>query len=75
MRGLFYDFHCLMNDEIMFFHLPKYIYDKNFILSSDELKELDELAELLLNFDSNFDKVLKLWNDNMKFRIMSGGLN
>ncbi len=27
-RGLFYDFHSLTNNEIIFLHLPKYIIDK-----------------------------------------------
>ena len=33
IRGLFYDFHSLMNDEIIFLHMPKYIQDKKFELS------------------------------------------
>ena len=45
IRGLFYDFHSLMNDEIIFLLLPKYIQDKNFELSEDEYIELDNLAE------------------------------
>ncbi|MCI8575111.1 MAG: hypothetical protein HFI09_01445 [Bacilli bacterium] len=32
LHDLFYDFHSLMNNEIMFLHLPKYICDKNFEL-------------------------------------------
>ena len=75
IRGLFYDFHSLMNDEIIFLHLPKYIQDKDFTLSEEEYKELDNLAELLLNPDENFDKLLEIWNNKTKFRIMSGALN
>lgn len=75
IRGLFYDFHSLMNDEIIFLHLPKYIQDKDFILSEEEYKELDNLAELLLNPDENFDKLLEIWNTTIKFRVMSGALN
>lgn len=75
IRGLFYDFHCLMNDEIIFLHLPKYIQDKKIILSEEEYKELDNLATLLLNPDKNFDKLLEIWNNESKFRIMSGALN
>lgn len=75
IRALFYDFHCLMNDEITFLHLPKYIQDKNFELSDEEYAELDELAELLLNPDKNFNKILNVWNNKLKFRIMSGALN
>ena len=75
IRGLFYDFHSLMNDEIIFLHLPKYIQDKNFELSEEDYIELDNLAELLLEPDKNFDKILDIWNNVSKFRIMSGALN
>ena len=75
IRGLFYDFHSLMNDEIIFLHLPKYIQDINFELSEEEYIELDNLAELLLEPDKNFDKILDIWNNVSKFRIMSGALN
>lgn len=75
LRGLFYDFHCLMNDEIIFLHLPKYIQDKNFELLEEEYKELDDLARLLLDPNENFDELLAIWNNNPKYRIMSGALN
>lgn len=75
LRGLFFDFHSLMNDEIIFLHLPKYIQDKNLELTEEEYIELDELAMLMLNPDSNFEKLLEIWNNKLKFRIMSGGLN
>ena len=75
IRGLFYDFHSLMNDEIIFLHTPKYIRDKNFELSEEEYLELDELATLMLDVDSNFEKLLQIWESNEKFRILSGGMN
>ncbi len=75
LHGLFYDFHSLMNDEIIFLHLPKYILDKNLNLTEDELKELDDLANLMLEPDVNFFKLREIWNNNLKYRIMSGGLN
>ena len=75
LRGLFYDFHSLMNDEIIFLHLPKYIQDKQFELTENEYKELDNLATLLLNPDDNFKELLNIWNTETKFRIMSGALN
>ena len=75
IRGLFYDFHSLMNNEIIFLHVPKYIQDKNFELSEKEYKELDELSNLMLNPNKNFYKLLKIWNTNTKFRIMQGALN
>lgn len=75
IHGLFYDFHSLMNNEIIFLHLPKYIKDKNFKLSKEEYAELDELAKLMLEPDENFDKLLEIWNLKEKFRIMAGGMN
>jgi len=75
LRGLFYDFHSLMNDEIIFLHLPKYIQDKKFELTEEEYKELDKLAILMLESDENFDKLLQIWNNEPKYRIMSGALN
>ena len=75
LHGLFYDFHSLMNDEIIFLHLPKYILDKNFNLSEDELKELDYLANLMLDPDTNFFKLKEIWDNNLKYRIMAGALN
>lgn len=75
IRVLFFDFHSLMNDEIIFDFVPKYVLEKNFNLNEDELKELDELANLMLEPDSNFNKLYDIWNNNSKFRIMSGGLN
>lgn len=75
IRGLFYDFHSLMNDEIIFLHMPKYIQDKKFELSEEEYKELDNLANLMLNPNENFSKLQEIWNNMPKFRIMSGALN
>ena len=75
IRGLFYDFHCLMNDEIIFLHMPNYIRKKNFELSEEEYQELDELAELMLNPNENFEKLQEIWEIKLKFRIMSGALN
>ena len=75
LHGLFYDFHSLMNNEIIFLHLPKYICEKNFELTEKEYLELDNLATLLLNPDANFEKIWGVWNNQPKFRIMSGGMN
>ena len=75
LRGLFYDFHSLMNNEIIFLHIPRYINEKDFELSEQEYKELDELAKLMLNPNKNFEKLLEIWNTNTKYRIMQGALN
>lgn len=73
VTALFYDFHCIMNDEIIYIHIPKYLKDKHFILSEDDMKELDELAKLMLDIEGNFEKLKEIWNTNIKFRKMCGG--
>lgn len=75
IRGLFYDFHSLMNNEIIFLHMPKYIQDKKFELTEEEYKELDNLAQLMLEPNENFEKLQKIWQEKPNFRIMSGALN
>lgn len=75
IKVLFFDYHSLMNNEIIFLHIPKYISDKNFELSEEEYKELDNLAMLMLRPNKNFEKLQEIWKNNLKFRIMSGALN
>lgn len=75
IRGLFYDFHSLMNNEIIFLHLPRYIIQKDYELTEEELKEIDELAALMLKPNDNFEKLNEIWNTNIKFRIIQGALN
>ncbi len=71
--ALFYDFHCLMNDEIIYIHIPKFLKNKHFVLNEADMKELDELAELMLDPNVNFQGLKKIWNTNIKFRKMCGG--
>lgn len=75
INELFYDFHSLMNNEILFCQSPKYLKDNNYELTDDEYIELDELAKLMLDPDKNFNKLLEIWNSQDKFRIISGGMN
>ena len=75
LRGLFYDFHSLMNNEIIFLHIPRYIKEKNFELTEEEYKELDNLSRLMLNPNDNFDELKYIWENNLKYRILSGALN
>ena len=75
LRGLFYDFHALMNNEIIFLHVPKYIKEKDFNLSEEEYNELDNLARLMLSPNSNFNKLKEIWDNTPKYRIISGALN
>lgn len=72
---IFYDFHCLMNNEIIFLHIPKYLRYKKFNLTEEEKKEIDNLAYLMLDPNENFDKLQDIWENKEKFRILSGALN
>ncbi len=71
--ALFYDFHCLMNNEIIYLHYPKYLKACNFRLNPADYGELDELARLMLNPDKNFHQLSEIWNHQSKFRILAGG--
>lgn len=72
-RSLFYDFHSLMNDEISYLFFPVFISnDKKFEnLSEEELKELDNLANLMLNPDKNFYKLKNIFDNNKKYRVIN----
>lgn len=72
---LFYDFHCLMNNEVVYYHHPKMVcYDIFPELTEDQLTEIDDLANLMLNPDENFDELLNIWENKKEFRLLSGGL-
>lgn len=72
--ALFYDLHCLMNNEIPYIHNPAYFYFKWDNLTEDDRKKLDDLAKLLLDPEKNFDDLINIWNTEKKFRILKGGL-
>ena len=72
---LFYDFHCLMNNEVIYLHHPKIVMPGVFEkLSENELRKIDELAKLLQNPDENFDKLQKIWKTDKEFRLLKGAL-
>ena len=72
---LFYDFHCLMNDELIYHHAPEITnfgkFDK---LSEEQLIEIDDLARLMQKPDDNFDQLKSLWETKKEFRLVKGGL-
>lgn len=72
---LFYDFHCLMNNEIIYAHHPSFVTFRNFPqLEEEELKEIDQLAHLMQKPDDDYDELMKIWETNKKFRLLKGGL-
>ncbi|MBN1386473.1 hypothetical protein JW968_05880, partial [Candidatus Woesearchaeota archaeon] len=72
--AIFYDFHSLMNNEILYNQQPSYIYFKFDKLTEKDFEEIDELAKLMLEPDKNFDELVKIWNTKKKFRILNGPL-
>lgn len=74
IRALFYDFHALMNDEISYLFQPAYVENKFEKLEETDFEELDELAELMLLPDENFDRLANLWETEKKFRVMNSPL-
>lgn len=74
IRSVFYDFHALMNNEISYKFQPSYIDEKFNSLTKNDFKEIDQLAELLLNPDKNFDKIVRIWNSKKRFRKLNSPL-
>ncbi|MFH2232429.1 MAG: transglutaminase domain-containing protein [Patescibacteria group bacterium] len=72
--AIFYDFHSLMNNEILYNQMPSYIYFKFDKLTKKDFEEIDELAKLMIEPDKNFDELVKIWNTKKKFRILNGPL-
>ena len=72
--AIFYDFHSLMNNEILYNQMPSYIYFKFDKLTEKDFEEIDELAKLMLAPDKNFDELVKIWDTKKKFRILNGPL-
>jgi hypothetical protein len=72
---LFYDFHCLMNSEIIYPHHPEMSLPEVFPnLTEDELTQIDELAKLMLKPDDNFEKLERIWQSSIRFRRLKGTL-
>ncbi|MFA6269652.1 MAG: transglutaminase-like domain-containing protein [Candidatus Paceibacterota bacterium] len=71
---VFYDFHSLMNNEILYTQMPNYVHSKFDKLSEKDFEEIDNLANLMLNPDENFDELVNIWNTNKKFRILNSPL-
>lgn len=71
----FYDFHCLMNNKIIYFHNPIYGKRETFEnLTSAELDKIDTLSRLMQKPDENFDELVRLWESDKDLRLLKGGL-
>ena len=64
-----------MNNEIIYLHHPKGIGLNNFyLLSERDLKEIDDLAILMQQPDSNLNKLLDIWSTKKEWRLLIGSL-
>lgn len=68
---LFMDFHALMNNEIFYSYQPLYLRDGIQSLGEPELRELDELAELLREPDENRERIKEMWEHNEKLSVLT----
>ena len=76
--SLLMDFHALFHDEINYVTLPVFLYecyDDIYKVKKKTLKELDNLARLMLDVDGNFYKLKEIWENNKKFRSVASQLN
>lgn len=76
VRQLFYDYHALMNNEVSYNCLPSFVYKtERFVkLSEEDLKEIDALAQLMLDPDANLETLKTIWNKTDKYRILCSPL-
>jgi hypothetical protein len=73
--SLFYDFHSIMNNECIYWHHPNMVRQQNFSNATEaQLKEIDNLAELMLDIDGNFDELRAIWDTKKEFRLLAGSL-
>ncbi len=73
--SLAYDFHSLMNHEIIYNHGFAFGEPKRFKkLATAELGKIDHLAELMQHPDRNFDALETIWNTDKDFRLLVGSL-
>ncbi|MBI4836304.1 MAG: transglutaminase domain-containing protein [Candidatus Abawacabacteria bacterium] len=73
--SFFYDFHCLMNQEILYIHGP--LFGSSVQLANllpEKLKKIDDLAILLCEPEKNFAALKDIWENDKEFRILYGGL-
>jgi hypothetical protein len=72
---LYYDLHCLMNNEIIYLHTPAHTASDKFdSLSAEALNRIDHLAQLMREPDRNFDSLRNLWEFDKEVRLLGGAL-
>lgn len=74
LRGVVYDFNCLMQNEMTFLHFPM-MFEGMTEFSEEMLTKVDDLAELITKPDENFERLQEVWNQDTEWKVFSGGLN
>ena len=73
------DFHCLMNNEITYTHIPTFVASgfggsNGQKLDERKLQEIDAFAHLMQQPDENFAQLQAIWETNRDFRLLRGSL-
>lgn len=71
---LFFDFHCLMNNEITYLQSPVFIALDFDTVEEQTLQEIDILARLMRQPDDNFERLYRQWETRREFRLLRGSL-
>ena len=71
---LFFDFHCLMNNEITYTQTPVFIAIDFNMVDEEKLQTIDALARLMQQPDENFAQLQTIWETKRDFRLLSGSL-
>lgn len=74
IRYLCYDFHAIMNNELIYSMQPSFFDRKFDQLTEEDFRELDYLAECMLAPDENFDELKYIWEHKKKYRIINSPL-
>lgn len=71
---VFFDFHCLMNNEITYLQVPVFITTDFNIVEEEKLQAIDALARLMQQPDENFAQLQTIWETKRDFRLLKGSL-
>ncbi|GHO89508.1 transglutaminase domain-containing protein [Dictyobacter formicarum] len=71
---VFFDFHCLMNNEIPYTQAPVFIAIDFNTVEEEKLRAIDALARLMLQPDENFARLQTIWETERDFRLLHGSL-
>jgi hypothetical protein len=73
--SLFYDFHSLMNQEVIYCHGNIFgNYGRFKQMNRIEKEKISNLAKLMQRPDENFSELKQLWENDRELRLLSGGL-